>query len=464
MKLGLRRLTLLACLFGVLSGINFARNPSLFLEPALAVDDARHFRDHYNKRDSVVSLTHVSLGYLIVVPQLVAHTLVRQLDVRWVPRAFSVSSLALLTLAFMLFALPGFESLFPRPEIRFGVPVLLALLPAGAFALISTVGFQNWTCLLIAVTLTLLPRPHSIWGAALVFTGMALFAWSNPASLSLGPPLLWMAWRARSRDKPSDARYYATLGVIVIAYLPLGIAPDAWSNLTHASGAETTGAIAWRTGAGFLEAIAYSLDRVVVESLIGYPARVALAQVPGATIALGLLCVTIVAREGWRGHADRPARSRALALLAYAIVAISFANLMARPEWPELLRSERAFRYCTVQKLLWLVLVVCAFEPRLTRLLTSGQHRRFRVIASGVVIYLLWLGHQNAQLYRTELVSPNLEAQIGRSSEDLHVEAQRLGAFLEQVRNTEKTLRPGEERVMTLPRQRYPIAIVVRPR
>ncbi len=76
-----RKTLLVAILFGLLFGIGFLRNPDLFLHPALAVDDARHFRDYYNSLGEDRIFYHVSIGYLIVVPQLLGSSRARGLEV-----------------------------------------------------------------------------------------------------------------------------------------------------------------------------------------------------------------------------------------------------------------------------------------------------------------------------------------------------------------------------------------------
>lgn len=150
--------------------------------------------------------------------------------------------------------------------------------------------------------------------------------------------------------------------------------------------------------------------------------------------------------------------------LTYYIVAIGTASLAARADWSEVLLSERAFRYCYVQKYLWLLLLFVAYQPRHSALLEGGRQRAAIASLTAVLLYLAALSFVNDTPYKTELVSRNVEAVAGSPSEYLPDEARKLADFLAQVKRTEESLAEGDEKRMKLARRRYPIELTVRPR
>ena len=460
-----RRLLLITGLFGLLFGIGFLRNPDLFLHPALAVDDARHFRDYYNSLGEDRIFYHVSIGYLIVVPQLLAYASVNLLDVRQVPYAFALSSLLLLTAAYLVFLLPGFRSVFPRFGTRVCIAAAMALLPGGSYALISTIGFLNWTCLFAAIALSLLPPPKSPLWMGLSLAVISLCIWSNPTCIAMAVPLFVNVVGSWRRNDLESAAYFGFLLFVVLAYLPIGIHPDVWSGANTESLSAGLSAGLFDTLQLFFRSLHFSLDRVVVETLLGYEARIFLIEhgADGLGLALGVGAVVTVVHACWRNRRDRAAL-RMVLTLTYYIVAIGTASLAARADWSEVLLSERAFRYCYVQKYLWLLLLFVAYQPRLSALLEGGRQRVAIASLIAVLLYLAALSFVNDTPYKTELVSRNVEAVAGSPSEYLPEEARKLADFLAQVKRTEESLAEGDEKRMKLVRRRYPIELTVRPR
>jgi len=294
---------------------------------------------------------------------------------------------------------------------------------------------------------------------------ISLCIWSNPTCVAMAVPLFANVVSSWRRHDFESTAYFGFLLCVVFAYLPIGIHPDVWNGAVSDPLSTGLGARAQGTVQLFFRSLHFSLDRVVVETLIGYEARIFLIEhgFGGLTVVFGIAAVAVVMHTHWRNRPD-PAAQRMVVTLSYYIVAIGFASLAARTEWSEVLLSERAFRYCYVQKYLWLLLLFVAYQPRYSALVAGGRQRAAVGSVAALLFYLAALSFVNDTQYETELVSRNVAAITGSPSEFLPEEARKLSHFLAQVKRTEESLAQGESKRMKLERRRYPIELTVRPR
>jgi hypothetical protein len=458
----------LGVLLAAVASIDFLRNPDLFLANPVAIDDAKVLERYYNGLGSGEVFYYATSGrYQAVVPQLVAYLSVNALDVRHVPAAFAGTSLLLVAIAHWMFALPAFRAWFPETSTRVVVAVAIALLPAGSFALTSSSVFQGWTCLLIAVPLALLPPPDRTASRMALCSLLGLCIWSGPTGSVLLPLFAAkaaIAWRRGARDETTWA---VSLGSICAAYLFLGVDPAGWRRVAD-SGTASGGGLVRLVSAG-LDTLVYTFDRVVFEASFGYRARIALIErdLYALCPAIGALLAAVVGWQAARARWQRPEDRGVVIGLAYCIFGIGAIAFLGR-DIPDITRFERAFRYGYVQRYLWLLLVVFAFEPRVRAWVSRRGLRAGVAAAAGLLGWLGVLSATNLAPYRTELVSPNVARETARGRmrpvEDLAGGGPEMAAFLEAVRGTERSLEAGENRILALQRPLYTLQLRVRPR
>jgi len=400
----------------LISALLFARHYDGVLYPSLWGEEGAVLLARSLNDPSPATILLPYNGYVSLVPNLIAW-IVAKLPIGVVPFLMAGSAFVISIAAYSLFVSRWFRSIVDDDRARRWIAVALAALPLGTPMIFSTLIYQLWHLLWIAVLLSAVPAPASRAGRITHLVVGALAICSHPLSIVVAPicAVNLIVYRSR-HDRIKNLWFLAA----VVAYLCLGIAPRAAATPLNVAVSYVP---------------AFVTERVVFDTIFGRYLRFVGGAVwarVGAVCLLGMLACVLVR---WRDRFSR----RDWTLFAGAgavILALSLGSAIGRPPHKYLMRY---VRYAYVQQLV-LVLVLGIVCRRV--LVLSGRER---IAAMGLA--LLFLARTNAA-----------NSYLFETRRDPH--ARQLALFLHEVEEQNHGQGPFHDRIAVLDRGRWSIRIL----
>lgn len=399
------KLILLFTLF--LAGIvlQVMRTPESFFFPPNVGDDIAMVEYIFNTpSDWLFYMT--DRHYVTALPQLLGRIFITYFPLDWLPHLFAATSIGLLVAVWMLPLLPAFHR---RLNLSFGLGLIVTLwwfmLPAGSRALISYLVFTNWTLLLLLCLLSLLPPPQKPALALARAAAMVLAIWTHPLGFLVIPINLLHLWRGYQNGQQGALLPELAVLLSALLYMAFGMQHGAQRALPVSAG--------WLLEMSY-RSLYFLADRVIAETLLGYHLRLQLSSWVVLVFAAGVSIA--LAAAAWRNRLHGEAALVAL-LLLYWIGAITFFSLIGRDDYNPMLLSNFAFRYCYVQKYLFVLVLCVVFKPQLETLFA----KRFTGLL--FACYLITLHTANTAQYRDTAISPAMQQFVADFSKHCHIKS-----------------------------------------
>ena len=346
----------------------FFRSPDVILSPSLEAEDGAFVFPRYYMFRDVSELLRFQAGYIPLVLNLIAFFSVR-LPTTLIPYGFAYLPLLLALVAYTwLFDRRFAETLGPDAN-RALMCLLFVLVPFSQYHIYANATYSIWNALFLLLLLSVTPLSGVAWRDAAVWLAMNVLAWSNPATILVGPIIAVRLVRERS-----VRLFHAATLVNLVAYVTFGVEKGGiFHGLTWAESIEKLAEAAGWT----VVAVSQMTFRTVFGSrLLDW----ADAHAWPLIAVWALLLLAAVLFEARRTPRFRPV----LAVLAYVIFAFTFVGLLTRGPM-NVFPLNAATRYMYVQSLAFLVLAVLLLEAFVVR---GHARRRVAVFAAAVVVSL----------------------------------------------------------------------------
>lgn len=227
--------------------------------PILHSEDGTEMVAYYLTNPHPSEIFRFYQGYISLIPNTIGFLVTSLAPLYLIPYVFVAISIFFSTLALSIFSLKRFRFIMADDKSRMLVCLLLALIPLGNYALITTLAFSLNSIYIISLLLILAPGPISkkAWAAQFIFLVLAVF--SHPLSI-LFIPICVMLFLARP-SKP-DRILNASMIVIAILYVLFGTVSR---TMSYGIGIDT-----------ILTTFKYIAHRVVFEPIFGNHLRMIL--------------------------------------------------------------------------------------------------------------------------------------------------------------------------------------------
>lgn len=146
---------LLVCLVIVL----LARDPTVFLFPALRVEDGKDIFAYFYSHAEPREMLRFKAGYIPLLPNIIGYGLLL-LPTRWIPYGFVAVPFLFSLLTYSLFFAPVYRYYIKSDVIRATICILFPLAPFFHYDIHFSVDYIIWNALLLISLILMLPAPH----------------------------------------------------------------------------------------------------------------------------------------------------------------------------------------------------------------------------------------------------------------------------------------------------------------
>lgn len=358
----------------------FLRSPDVLIEPPLEAEDGTFVFQHFYVHRGAAEIFRFKTGYIPLVANAIAYLSVR-LPVRAIPYAFAWIPCAMTLVVYTWLFGERFRAWLGCDATRATLCLLFALVPVTQWHLMVHTDYSIWNTLLVLWFIALRPLPASRAAAAAVWTVANVFVWSHPLSILVAPLFLFRM----SKEREHRWVHVATL-VNLAAHQAFGV--ERFTGLSGLGPADLFARLA--SDLGWTAVI---IARTAFRTAFGVPQYDWALGHGGWMWFFGWTAVVLMAAAV---AARRSHRLRVLfAVLAYAIVSITFLSVLARGA-ATASQLDDAPRYVYLQSLAFIALGVVLLD---TFFSVEGDDaprwRRRPVVLGAALVYALAL---NAQL------------------------------------------------------------------
>lgn len=384
----------IATVFVIVTLIIFARSFNAFVHPILHCEDGTIMFAYYLSHTDPSSILRaqgwqMTEGYVSLLPNAVGYLAVR-LSPALAPYSMSIYALLVSGFSMTLFALRRFRSILPDDTLRRLACVILALMPIGDFAVMSSTTYSQWHLLMILLLLTAAPVPLSPVVRVLQLCFLVLAVASHPLSIIILPLCVVLLFiRRGAADRVINISLIVAAGI----YFSLGVRPE-MATSKYPIRLET-----------FWVGLRYVLHRVLFEGLLGNRLRV-FWHTSGHDHVIELIAVVILCLLGLLVFLTRKRLARdhvpviiGLGMLVYGLTLV---EVVTRVMTPDSHLQPMAQRYFFIQQLAVVLVAIVA----LTHLIQSVKWPRPRVVlqillVASVAGYIGALNICNLKLFQT---------------------------------------------------------------
>lgn len=372
-----------ALLLLLVLGILLLRSFDAFVHPVLHCEDGTEQFVYYRNNPSPAGIFRFYDHYVSLLPNLLAY-LGSFLPPALFPYMVALFSLLLSGAALAAFSLRRFRFLVPQDPVRYGVCLLLIVIPIGNFALVSSLQYSLWHSLFLLILLSAAPAPRNPYLLVPQLAFCILAAWSNPLSVVCLPLCVMLYFQRRDRV---DRIVNGSLSVAIVLYAIFGVEFQAALKIEDLA------------VLGF--SLRVLLHRVFFEALLGNHLRVWLTSHDLTLLvdAGGIAIVTTAAYLLYRAGRSGRVRWVLIHLGSALIFGLTLLAVLGRGLDAGILETPWGHRYFYLQQLVFLLLLGAAGLTTFRIEMLPGVWRRVAMAAT--VLFLVASNHFNHRYFRT---------------------------------------------------------------
>jgi hypothetical protein len=283
--------------------------------PILHCEDGTEMVAYFLNNPHPVEIFRFYNGYISLIPNTIGFLVTSLFPLYIVPYIMVAFSLVLSIAALSIFSLRRYRFIMPDDKYRVLICVIVALIPLGNHAIITTLTYSQWHIFIISLLMIIAPLPKSNLAKAAQFSFLALAVFSHPLSIVFIPICFVLLF-----VQPSLSNRITNIGIVmlVVSYQLFGINS---TNISYKIDSTT-----------FLVTFKYIVHRIIFEPVFGNNLRVILYDANQLLIinifAIFVLCIIIIVLS-----TNNPYLKNKLSLfsfLLYVISVVTFISVVSR--------------------------------------------------------------------------------------------------------------------------------------